>query len=167
VTVVAAASAGAFGAGLTVWNERQERFRDRMIAAADAFNASAADALVKLRDAIGAVREGNDLALMKATTELAWDAHGVALRRSARLDLLFGPGSETTGATSIFLNRLATAQQTVRPPDADPDRAEATLVEATADLQNFHRAAFDGIRRAAPPSGTLRESVRRTVGRKA
>ena len=42
VTVVAALGAGAFGAGLTAQNDRQERFRDRMIEAADEFTGAAA-----------------------------------------------------------------------------------------------------------------------------
>jgi hypothetical protein len=160
VTVVAAVGAGACGAGLAVWNDRHERFRDRMIEAADGFNVAAADALVRLRDAVGAVREANDPALMKSTTELAWQAHDGALRTSARVDLLFGPSSETTEAANTFLNRLAMAQNTVRPPNPDADGAESVLVEATSDLQRFHRAAFNGIRRAAPPSATVRESLR-------
>lgn len=167
VTVVAAVCAGAFGAGLTVWNDRQERFRDRMIEAADEFNVAAADALVKLRDAVGAVRDADDPALMKSTTERAWHAHDDALRASARVDLLFGPGCKTTAAVSTFLNRLAIAQNTVRPPNPDAGGAESALVEATSDLQRFHRAAFNGIRRAAPPSATMHESVRRALRRDA
>jgi hypothetical protein len=124
VTIVAAFGAGAFGAGLTVWNDRQERFRERMIDAADGFNVAAADALVKLRDAVGAVREASDPALMKSTTERAWRAHDDALRTSARVDLLFGPGCETTAAASTFLNRLAIAQNAVRPPNPDARGAE-------------------------------------------
>jgi hypothetical protein len=167
ITVVAAVGAGAFGAGLAVWNDRHERFRDRMIEAADEFNVAAADALVKLRDAVRAVREANDPALMKSTTELAWQAHDDALRASARVDLLFGPGCETTAAVSAFLNRLAIAQNTVRPPNLDAGGAESALVEATSDLRRFHRAAFNGIRRAAPPSATMRESVQRALRRDA
>jgi hypothetical protein len=150
-----------------VWNDRHEWYRDKMIDAADGFNIAAADALVKLRDAVGAVREANDPTLMKSTTECAWRAHDYALRTSARVDLLFGPGSGTTATASAFLNRLATAQNTVRPPDPDADGAESALVEATSDLQRSHRAAFNGIRKAAPPSATVRDSIRRALRRNA
>jgi hypothetical protein len=64
ITVVAAVGSGSFGAGLAVWNDRHERYRDKMIDAADGFNVAAADALVKLRDAVGPVREANDPTLM-------------------------------------------------------------------------------------------------------
>lgn len=160
VTVVTGLGAGTLGAGLTAWNDRQERFRDRLIEAADEFTAAAAEALVKLRDAVSAVREANDAARMKSSTEEAWEHHDAALCRSARVDLLFGPGSATASSASAFLSHLAQASAVLRPPDSDADGAERALVDGTADLQRFHRAAFDEIRRAAPPSATLRESLR-------
>jgi hypothetical protein len=46
VTVIAAFGAGAFGAMPMSWNDRQERFRDRMLDAADGFSAAVAEALV-------------------------------------------------------------------------------------------------------------------------
>jgi hypothetical protein len=166
VTVVAGVGAGSFAAWLTARNDRQERFRDRLLEAADDFTVAAADALVKLRDAIREVRDSKDHGRMKEATEEAWGHHDIALRRSARLDLLFGVGSDTTGSASRFLNQMAIASQVLRPPDCDADRGEKVLVDATAELQTFNRSAFDAIRHAAPPSATLRESLRRHLGRR-
>lgn len=92
LAVIGPLGAGALGAGVTARNDRAERFRDRMIEAADEFTSAGADALVKLRDAIGAVSSSSDALLAKATTEGAWSARDRALARSARIDLLFGPG---------------------------------------------------------------------------
>jgi hypothetical protein len=45
VTVVAGVGSGAFAAWLTARNDRKERFRDRLIEAADDFTVVAANAL--------------------------------------------------------------------------------------------------------------------------
>ncbi len=120
---------------------------------------------MKLRDAIREVR-GSDPARMERATEEAWAHHDIALLRSARIDLLFGPGSDTTQSTSSFLSHLAQASLILRPPAHNADGAENVLVDATADLQEFQRSAFDAIRRAAPPSATLRESLQRRLRRR-
>jgi hypothetical protein len=96
---------------------------------------------------------------MKEATEEAWEHHDIALRRSARVDLLFGVGSDTASSTNRFLNQLAIASQVLRPPHRDADRAEEALIDATTNLQKFNRSAFDAIRLAAPPSATFRESL--------
>jgi hypothetical protein len=161
LSVVSGLGSGFLGAWLTARNDRQERFRDRLLEAADDFTVAAADALVKLRDAIGAVRDGKDAECMKQATEEAWEHHDIALRRTARLDLLFGVGSDAARSANGLLNQLAVASQALRPPRCDDDRGEAALVDATAELQGFQGAAFAAVRRAAPPSASLWETLRR------
>ncbi len=165
VAVIAVFASGGLGAWLGAWNDRHERFRDRMIAAADEFVGDAANALIALRNAIGEVRNAADPARVKKTVDLAWTTRDAVLRRSARIDLLFGPGSETGHAASSLVHDLAEACERLQPTRFDADGAEATLLEVTARLQNFQHAAFDGIRRAAPPSATVRESLRRPLPR--
>jgi hypothetical protein len=159
VTVIAGLGAGVFGAWVTAWNDRRERFRDRMIETADDF-AAAADALVRFRDAIGAVHASKDAVRMKSATEDAWTHRDIALRRSAHVDLLFGPGSTTAGAANDLLNHLAVAAHSLTPPVGDADAADAALQSAASDLRRFQRSAFGAIRLAAPPSSTLRETLR-------
>jgi hypothetical protein len=166
VAVLAAFASGGFGAWLRAWNDRHERFRDRLIEAADEFVVAASNALIVLRDAIGEVRAG-DPAGAKKESEDAWAMRDVVLKRSARVDLLFGPGSETARASTDLVTALATANHVLRPPSLDPNKADSSLMDATGCLQRFERAAFAGIRRAAPPSATVRESIRRALLRNA
>jgi hypothetical protein len=103
---------------------------------------------------------------MKLTTEEAWARRDAALRCSARVDLLFGPGSGAASSASGLLNRLAVAATDLQPPTLNAEGAERALVAATGYLQEFRRSAFDGIRRGAPPSAALRESLFRSLGRR-
>ncbi len=159
ITVIAALGSGTLGAWLASWNDRRERFRDRMIDAADEFGTAAAQALVKLRDAIGEVRSLSDPAQMKEKAEGAWAQRDAVLMRSARIDLLFGPGSETARSSTRLLNHLANAVEILSPPKFDPDGSERALLDTSQEHAMFCRVAFDDIRRAAPPSARLRESL--------
>ncbi len=113
VIVTVLAAFGAFGALLTAWNDRQERFRDRMLDAADDFSSATAEGLVVFRDAVGKVT-GGDPVRAKAATEKAWAKRDLPLIRSARVDLLFGPDSDTAHCSNALLN-----------PHRQPQPAEA------------------------------------------
>lgn len=165
IAVIASFASGGFGAWLGAWNDRHERFRDRMIAAADDLVGEASGALIGLRNAIGEVRSAADPARAKEAAEGAWSGRDAVLRRSARIDLLFGPGSETALAATDLVSELAKGCLMLQPPALDADGAEGALMDAAGNLPRFERAAFDGIRRAAPPSATVRESIRRTLAR--
>jgi hypothetical protein len=69
-----------------------------LIEAADEFASAAAEALIKTRDAVGEVQALKDAESMKQTTELAWRHRDAVLHRSARVDLLFGPGRDVSRA---------------------------------------------------------------------
>lgn len=116
--ILTALGTGAFGAWLTTRNDRQERFRDRLIEAADDFTGASAEALIDTRDAIREVGERKDAVLMKESTERAWAARDKALRRSARVDLLFGSGSAASQSANSVLNELATLSALLQPPSA-------------------------------------------------
>jgi len=161
LTVIAAFGAGAFGALLTSWNDRQERFRDRMLDAADEFAAAIAEALLVLRDAVGEVR-GGDAVRAKAAAQKAWSQRDTPLIRSARVDLLFGPDSDTARCSNALLHHIAAALEDLNPPKLDAEAADQALLDAPEGLRMFQRLAFQDIRSAAPPSATLRESLRKT-----
>jgi hypothetical protein len=145
IAAVAGIGSGALGAWLTARNDRQERRRDRLLAAADDFSSATAEALVKLRDAIGNVQNLADPASMKEAAEAAWRQRDTALLRSARIDLLFGPQSLTASAANDVLHSLAAAQDILRPPTFDADGAERELVRASERLRRFNSCAFEDL----------------------
>ena len=163
ITVIAAALSGGFGAWLVAWNDRHERFRDRMISAADDLVIAGSEGLIAVRDAIYQAR--HELAGRDQAVARAWKRRDVVLHRGARVELLFGPGSETARAVIDLTYELGKAIDRGQGPAPDQAAAEAAQMEAAAKLTSFQRAAFDGIRRAAPPSATMRESLRRALGR--
>lgn len=160
IAVVAAAASGFFGAWLVAWNDRHERFRDRMINAADDLAGAGAQALIAVRDAIYSARQR----LAPSAQErigLAWKKRDAVLSRRARVDLLFGPDSETARAADDLIRELGTATDKVQGEAPNLDAADAAYEAAQAKLQDFERAALNGIRLATPPSATIRESFRR------
>ena len=77
------------------------------------------------------------------------------------------PGPGPPPQQPNLVSELAKGCQKLQPPELDADGAEQGLMDAAGQLPKFERDAFDGIRRAAPPSATVRESVRRALSRKA
>ena len=175
ITVLAGLGAGFFGSWLTVWSDRNERFRDRMIEAADDFGASASEALIGLRDAIGGVRLGvtaRELGVgdaeatgtMQQSVESAWALRDAVLKKSTRLDLLFGPDSKTVELADTLLEHLADATtEALKPPEFDLVAAEVSLGRSAEALKKFHRVAYHEIKDARPPAaGVFRSALRRT-----
>jgi hypothetical protein len=132
-----------------------------MIEAADEFVNAGADALITARDAIREVQDQKDPARVKESTEAAWAARDIALRRSARVDLLFGSESGASRSADNLLNQLASVSTLLQPPDCDTSGADSAHLQASSELGSFQRLAVADIRHAAPPSATIAESLRR------
>jgi hypothetical protein len=162
VTVIAAAASGGFGAWLGTWNDRHERFRDRMIVAADGFVGGGSEALIALRDAIFLAQRGMGPSTDEAIAR-AWKERDVVIRRRARVELLFGPDSETARAADGLRCDLGSATDKLQGQAPDVAAADRELSEAKGKLREFQGAAFEGILRAAPPSATIRASLRRML----
>jgi hypothetical protein len=150
IALTSGLGSGTFAAWLTTRNDRRERFRHRLIEAADEFASAAAEALIKTRDAIGEVRDRNDAERMKQTTELAWHQRDVVLHRSARVDLLFGPGRDVSRAANDVVNELATVVAALTPPSLDAGSADRAHLDAAEALRKFHIAASRAIQKGKP-----------------
>jgi hypothetical protein len=162
--ILVSLASGGLGAWLTTWNDRHERFRDRMIEAADDFGVAASEAFVALRTARDEVQRaqaaGNATDAEDALNN-AWTARDAAMTRSTRIDLLFGPGSAPGLEASGVLHELAKGRNHVRDPTGLA--VDEALIDGPEHLRDFQRRAFDGIRKAAPPSATIRESIRQAL----
>ena len=162
IAIVAAATSGFFGASLGAWNDRHERFRDRMIGAADDVTEAGAQALNGVRDAIYNVRNGLP---PEERIGLAWRRQDTVLTRGARVSFLFGPDSETAGAATDLISKLGTAIHNAQGQPPDLNAADAAMDDAKAKLEDFARAAFKEIRVATPPSARIRDSFWRSRAR--
>jgi hypothetical protein len=160
--ILVALASGGFGAWLTAWNDRNERFRERLITAADDFGIAASEAFVAVRRTKDEIQRSNDPAKVNPLRDAAWVARDVLLMRSSRIDLLFGPGAPAGLKASQVIHEVAKG---VRSNGGQLNLAavDQSLVDGPEHLRSFQRAAFDAIRRATPPSATLRESLRRAV----
>jgi hypothetical protein len=154
IALTSGLGSGSFAAWLTTRNDRRERFRHRLIEAADEFAGAAAEALVKTRDAIGDVRGSRDAERMKQTTELAWQRRDAVLHRSARVDLLFGPGRDVSQAANALVNELANVVASLTPPSFDADAADRAHLNAAEALRGFHIAASIAIQEGKPAAAT-------------
>lgn len=163
VPVLVAAFSGAGGVLVASRSRRRERFRDRLIDAADDFAAAGAEALIKMRDAIREVAMANDAERMKNATEAAWQHHDISLHRSARIDLLFGPTSGAAQSANDTLKNLAEAASALLPPALDAEAADRAHVRSADALREFHLAVLDAIRYADPPTASLYERARRQL----
>ena len=160
--VLIALVSGGAGVWVTTWNDRHERFRDRMIDAADDLVSAGSVALIAVRDAI--YRVTNDLPTDDTVT-IAWKKRDDFLTLSARVELLFGPTSETAQAATELTSKLAQAIDRAQPPQLNAPAAESLHLEARASLTALQQSAFEDIRVAAPPSARVRESVRQALQR--
>ncbi len=158
VLVLTALLSGSFGAWLTSRNDLHERRRDRMLNAADDYATAASQSLLKLRNAVGEVQRARDAAAMKLATEHAWEHRDAVLVRSARISLLFGPGTPTSDSTGRFVTDLAEAIDALAPQPSPTDigAAQLSLLDASNELQQFYKLAFAQIR----ATGSLSESRR-------
>src|SRR5437868_1706679 len=97
VNVVIAFGSGSIGAQLSAWYkaraDRQDRFRDLMIAAADAFGVATSEAFIALRDAQAVANKGRPEDVEPAC-RTAWSKRDAVLSLTPRIDLLLGPGSQ-------------------------------------------------------------------------
>jgi hypothetical protein len=161
IALASGLGSGTFAAWLTTRSDRRERFRTRLIEAADDFASAAAEALIKTRDAIGEVRASKDAERMKQATELGWTQRDAVLHRSARIDLLFGPGQDAPRLANQVVNELATVVSSLtphsdgdarEPPSSDPDAAERAHLKAAEALRGFHIAASEAIQESKLPS---------------
>lgn len=174
VTILAALLSGAFGAWLTSWNNRRERYRDRLIEAADDFATATSEALIKARGALEKFEHSASLEEQAQAVETALDYRDVALQKSARVTLLFGD-SEARAPVGRILHLLSVMAGLLI-PDPDPTTGErppsdlagarkAHLDAAWAFEGGFLEQAHAEIRIAAPPSETIRQSLRRVLKR--
>jgi hypothetical protein len=162
--ILIALASGGFGAWLTAWNDRNERFRDRLITSADDFSVTASEAFIAVRRTKEEIQRSSDPAKVNPLRDAAWAARDVLLMRSSRIDLLFGPGAPTGLEAAQVIHEVAKG---VRGNGGQLDLAavDQSLVDGPEHLRSFQRAAFEEIRRATPPAATLRESIRRTLRR--
>lgn len=140
--IVIAFGSGSLGA---VWtaryqakSNREERFRDRMIEAADDFGTAASAAFTSLRQACETWRYGNPEALEPARQE-AWAKRDHVLQQSARIDLLYEPRSPTGLAGSRVLNELARGCQLL---NQDQSLVDRFLTSGPEELKSFQLAAL-------------------------
>jgi hypothetical protein len=152
IALASGLGSGTFAAWLTTRNDRGERFRSRLIEAADEFASAAAEALIGTRDAIREVGDRKDAERMKTATDLAWRQRDAVLHRSARVDLLFGPERDTSRCANAVVHELASAVSSLTPPALDADAAERAHVKAAEALRGFHVAASHAIQASKPPS---------------
>jgi len=151
IALVSGFGSGAVAAVLTTRNDRRDRFRHRLIEAADDFASAASEALTRTRDAIRDVRDFRDAEQMKAATDSAWAQRDAALHRSARVDLLFGPGQDASRCASDVVLQLASVVSSLMPPSPNTSAADRAHMEAVNALRGFNLAAADAIEKAAPP----------------
>jgi hypothetical protein len=161
--ILVALASGGFGAWLAAWNDRHERFRDRMITAADDLVGAATEAINAARDAIYCVEHKLP---PDEKVSIAWKKLDTVLLRRARVELLFGPTSDSGRRAKELTDQLSTAIDRAQPPNLDETTANARLREARTSLTSLQQTAFKDIRRAAPPSATIHESIRRVLERK-
>lgn len=145
IAVAVGLGSGGFAAWLTTRNDRRERFRHRLIEAADEFASAAAAALIKTRDALHDVRASG------VGTDAAREQRDALLQRSARVDLLFGPGQDASRRAADVLHELTKVGSSLMPPSPDPNAAVGAHLEAAEALRGFNLAAADAIERAKPP----------------
>jgi hypothetical protein len=161
IALTSGLGSGTFAAWLTTRNDRREQFRHRLIEAADEFASTAAEALIKTRDAIGEVRALKDAERMKKTTELAWQQRDAVLHRSVRVDLLFGPGRDASQAANAVVKELANVVASLTPPSFDADAAERAHLDAAAALRRFHLSASRAIQTGKFPVAARLDRDRR------
>lgn len=152
IALASGLGSGTVAAWWTTQSDRRERFRSRLIEAADDFASAAADALIKTRDAIGEVRASEDAERMKQATELGWKQRDAVLHRSARIDLLYGPGHDAPRLANQVVNELATVVAALTPPSSDAGAAESAHLRAGEALRGFHVAASRAIQEGKPPA---------------
>jgi hypothetical protein len=163
VSVVSGFFSGGVGALLgafTTRGDRAERFRNRLLDAADDLFVDVSAALTGLRDAIKEAREHPEQG--KAAAALAWTSRDAVLHRSARIQLLFGYDSPAKRATDNIVVMLARAAAALEPPNSDPDRAEALLMNAAGELTELQTIVIMSVTDAAPPGAP--GGIRRLLG---
>jgi hypothetical protein len=164
-TIIVGLGSGSLGAQLSAWykarTDRQERFRDRLLDAAEGFSSAASEALVALRDASAAMNRGRPEEIEPAE-QRAWVKRDELLHNSARINLLYGPRSEIASLATSVTHELAVGGIHLRSDLSMTDQAIATT---TKNLAEFQSTAFARIREAAPPAASIGEVVRRRLPR--
>ena len=150
IAVVSGLGSGAMAAWWTTRSDRRERFRDRLIGAADDFVGAAAEALLTTRDAVSEVLSARGSEQIAAAIESAWRQRDTALHRSARVDLLFGPTNNPPICANEVLHELANSLELLSFPEPDADAAERASMKAAAALRRFHEAAAHAIQKRNP-----------------
>lgn len=89
---------------------------------------------------------------LRTATDLAWRQRDAVLHRSARVDLLFGPGRDTSRCANDVVRKLASAVPSLMAPSLDAHAAEHAHVKAAEALRGFHLAASDAIQAGKPPT---------------
>jgi len=159
-SVLIALGSGGFAAWLTTRNDRRDRFRHRLIEAADEFASAAAAALMKTREAI------HDANTLGVGSTLAWEHRDNVLRHSARIDLLFGPRRAASQRANDVLSALAKVAFALMPPSPDPQAAVRAHLAVTEALSSFSLAAADAIGKGKPPAATPLERLRRRISKR-
>lgn len=160
IAVTVGLSSGGFAAWLTTRNDRRERFRHRLIEAADEFASAAAAALIKTRDALHAVQASG------VGTDAAREQRDALLQRSARVDLLFGPGQDASRRAADVLYELTKVGSLLMSPSPDPNAAVSAHLAAAEALRGFNLAAADAIERAKPPIVSLADRERHDLAKR-
>lgn len=164
-TIIVGLGSGSFGAQLSAWykarNDRRERFRDRLLDAAEGFGGAASEALVALRDADRAMNSGQ-VEDIEPTEQRAWAKRDELLHASARINLLYGPRSEVASLATNVTHELAVGGIHLR---SDLSVTEEAITKTTANLTEFQSIAFAKIRETAPAAMSIGEVVRRRLQR--
>lgn len=149
-TVVVALVSGAVGALLTtllrIRHEREERYRERQLTAADDFSTGVIQAMRLIRDAHG------DRSKIPAAREGVAAAHD----RQARIDLLFGNETAPGQAAADVLGVLHATSVAVAAGTQSDDEQYARLWEAWFLHEQFNGAARAVARRTYFPVSAWR-----------
>jgi hypothetical protein len=148
--LLAAIGAGFLGAWFTARHDRRERFRDRMIEAADDFGIAASQALVAARNALRAASDAKGPAM--SARNFAWETRDLALMRSSRLDLLFGPDTKAVAHAHKLVEALGGVGVNLDASSFDLPKAHAAFRLATHRLYEFNRAAHLEIAQIGTPA---------------
>lgn len=160
-TVAAGFASGLGGVLLSIRHDRAERRRDRLLAAADDFSLSFAEALVRTRQTMDVIQgQKVEAEQIAAAYDTASAQRDIALTRSSRLDLLFGPLTPVTVPAVQALQHLAESINALTPPHTDVKAATQAHLLAARRYQDFQDAAVKEIQLSAPPTATLPESLR-------
>lgn len=164
-TIIVGLGSGSLGAQLSAWykarTDRQERFRDRLLDAAERFSGTASEALVALRDASRTMNSGRPEEIEPAERR-AWAKRDELLHASARINLLYGPRSEVASLATSVTHELAVGGIHLR---SDLSMTDQAITNTTGNLAEFQSTAFAQIRDAAPPAASIGEVLRRRLPR--